>query len=185
MHDPDRLILLGEIGSAHGIRGEVAIRTFTEDPADIAAYGALSDKTGNRTFVIASVRVTSKAVIAKIKGIDDRTAAEKLRNIKLYIKRACLPEPEAGAFYYEDLTGLKALDTTGAELGTVAGVVNFGAGDLLEVSRPGERETLLVPFTLDAVPKVDLASGTVSVVPPAFTDATEKQSADDAPRDEE
>lgn len=185
MPNPDRLILLGEIGSAHGIRGEVAIRTFTENPADIAAYGALSDKTGDRTFVIANVRVTSKAVIAKIRGIDDRTAAEKLRNIKLYIKRGRLPEPEAGAFYYEDLTGLKAVDQTGAELGTIAGVVNFGAGDLLEVARPGERETLLVPFTLDAVPSVDLASGTVSVVPPDFAEADEQQSADDAQRDED
>jgi len=65
MTDPDRLILLGEIGAAHGIRGEVAVRTFTADPADIAAYGALSDKTGTRSFTITGLRVTAKAVVAR------------------------------------------------------------------------------------------------------------------------
>ena len=170
MVDPERLILLGEIGSAHGIRGEVNIRTFTEDPADIAAYGPLSDKAGKRTFNIAAVRVTGKAVIARLQGVDDRTAAEKLRNTGLYVQRSQLPELEPGAYYYEDLAGLAAVDPGGAVLGTVAGVVNYGAGDLVEISRPGERETLLVPFTEEAVPAVDLETGRVTVVLPAFAE---------------
>lgn len=171
MIDPNRLILLGEIGAAHGIHGEVAIRTFTEDPADISAYGPLSDKTGTRTFTIAGLRVTPKAVIAKLKGIEDRTAAEKLRNTGLYVKRSRLPELEPGSFYHEDLAGLAAVDASGGAMGTVAGVVNYGAGDLIEISRPGERETLLVPFTQAAVPTVDLATGRVTIVLPDLVEA--------------
>lgn len=170
MVDPDRLILLGEIGSAHGIKGEVSIRTFTEDPADIAAYGLLSDKAGKRTFKIAGLRVSAKAVIARLQGVDDRTAAEKLRNTGLYVKRSQLPELEPGAYYYEDLAGLAAVDPDGSVLGTVVGVVNYGAGDLVEISRPGERETLLVPFTKEAVPAVDIETGRVTVVLPKFAD---------------
>ncbi|MBY0224289.1 MAG: ribosome maturation factor RimM [Hyphomicrobium sp.] len=179
MIDPDRLILLGEIGAAHGIRGEVSIRTFTEDPADIAAYGPLSDKSGARTFLIAGLRVTSKAVIAKLKGVDDRTAAEKLRNTELYVKRGRLPELEPGTFYHEDLAGLTAIDEAGSTLGTVAGVVNYGAGDLIEVARPGERDTLLVPFTKKAVPNVDLTAGIVTIVIPEFADADDNVEAGD------
>ncbi|OYW55826.1 MAG: hypothetical protein B7Y80_04365 [Hyphomicrobium sp. 32-62-53] len=170
MIDPERLILLGEIGAAHGIKGEVSIRTFTEDPADIAAYGPLSDKAGKRTFKIAGLRVTAKAVIARLQGVDDRTAAEKLRNTGLYVKRGQLPDLEPGEYYYEDLAGLTAVDAQGSVLGTVAGVVNYGAGDLVEISRPGERETLLVPFTKEAVPAVDIETGRVTVVLPAFAE---------------
>ncbi len=170
MVDPERLILLGEIGSAHGIRGEVSIRTFTEDPADIGTYGPLSDKAGKRTFKIAGLRVTGKAVIARLQGVDDRTAAEKLRNTGLYVKRSRLPELEPGAYYYEDLAGLAAVDERDTVLGTVVGVVNFGAGDLVEILRPGERETLLVPFTKEAVPTVDIEAGRVTIVLPAFAE---------------
>src|SRR5512139_1859493 len=114
MVDPERLILLGEIGAAHGIRGEVSIRTFTAEPADIATYGPLTDKTGARVFTISALPVKPKAVIGKFKGVDDRNAAERLRNTGLYVKRSRLPEPEPGSFYYEDLAGLNVLDETGA-----------------------------------------------------------------------
>lgn len=185
MVDPERLILLGEIGAAHGIRGEVSIRTFTEDPADIAAYGALSDKSGKRTFKIANLRVTAKSVIARLDGVDDRTAAEKLRNTGLYVKRGQLPDLAPGAFYYEDLAGLSAVHPDGSGLGTIAGVVNFGAGDLVEIARPGERETLLVPFTKEAVPVVDLDAGRVTIVMPAFADDDGDAASADAPQSKE
>jgi len=179
MIDPNRLILLGEIGAAHGIRGEVSIRTFTENPADIAVYGPLSDKAGKRTFTIAGLRITPKTVIARFKGVEDRTAAEKLRNIGLYVKRGSLPELEPGAYYHEDLAGLTVVDASGAEVGSVLGVVNYGAGDLVEIARPQERETLLLPFTNAAVPLVDVPGGRVTVVIPAFVDAEDPEAADD------
>jgi 16S rRNA processing protein RimM len=170
MTDPDRLILLGEIGAAHGIRGEVTLRSFTQDPRNIAAYGPLTDKDGRTTFNITGLRVTPKAVIAKLAGIDDRTAAERLRNTALFVTRSRLPEPEPGAFYYEDLAGLAAVDVDGKTFGTVVGVVNYGAGDLLEVAPLDERETLLVPFTNDTVPAVDLAARRATIVLPSFAE---------------
>ena len=179
MIDPNRLILLGEIGAAHGIRGEVSIRTFTDNPADIAAYGPLSDKTGKRLFTIAGLRVTPKAVIARFKGVEDRTAAERLRNIGLYVARSSLPELEPGTYYHEDLAGLTAVDARGAQVGCVLGVVNYGAGDLVEIVRPQERETLLLPFTDAAVPAIDLAAGRVTVIVPTFVVAEDPDTADD------
>jgi len=166
MNDPDRLILLGEIGAAHGIRGEVSIRTFTANPEDISAYGPLSDKAGTRTFTISGLRLTPKGVVARISGVDDRTGAEKLRNVGLYVKRSRLPVPEPGAFYHEDLIGMDAVTDDGAILGRVAAVLNYGAGDIIEIARPGEKETLLIPFTDAAVPTVDLDARRIIVVPP-------------------
>ncbi len=168
--DTDRRILLGEIGAAHGIKGEVSIRTFTAEPADIAAYGPLSDTTGRREFEISSLRVTPKGVVARIKGIDDRTAAERLRNTKLFVPRDRLPEPEEGAYYHEDLIGLDAVDLTGAKLGKITAVLNYGAGDLIEIASPGSRETMLIPFTDAAVPDVDLARRCVTINPPDYID---------------
>jgi 16S rRNA processing protein RimM len=182
MIDPDRLILLGEIGAAHGIRGEVTIRCFTEEPRNIASYGPLTDKDGQRAFEITALRVTPNAVIAMIAGIDDRTAAERLRNVRLFVKRSCLPEPEPGVFYHEDLVGLAAIDADGRALGTVAGVANYGAGDLLEITSADERDALLVPFTQTAVPAVDLEKGRVLIVMPVFAEdgADDRSNAPDA-----
>ncbi len=185
MIDPNRLILLGEIGSAHGIRGEVHLRVFTGDPNDIGAYGPLTDKTGKRTFRIAKVRVTAKAVIAKLTGVDDRTTAETLRNVQLYVKRSQLPEPEPGTYYYEDLKGLTAADPGGTVIGTIAGVVNYGAGDLVEIKRPGERDTLLVPFTNAAVPEIDLAAGRAVIIVPEFAEDDDDAAKHEAEIDEE
>lgn len=168
--ETNRRILLGEIGAAHGIKGEVSIRTFTAEPADIAAYGPLTDSAGRRHFEISSLRVTPKGVVARIKGIDDRTAAERLRNTKLYVPRDRLPPPEEGAYYHEDLIGMDALDSAGAKLGTVAAVLNYGAGDLLEIACPGSRETLLIPFTDAAVPDIDLARRCVTITPPDYVE---------------
>lgn len=170
MIDPDRLILLGEIGAAHGIRGEVTVRCFTEEPKSIASYGPLTDKDGQRTFTITGLRVTPKATIAKFAGIDDRTAAERLRNIRLFVKRSRLPEPEPGTFYYEDLTGLAAIDANGRVLGTVAGVVNYGAGDLLEIAGLDGGETFFIPFTGESVPAVDLQAGRATIVVPDYAE---------------
>lgn len=170
MIDPDRLILLGEIGAAHGIRGEVTVRCFTEEPKNIKSYGPLTDKDGQRIFIITGLRVTPKSIIAKFAGIDDRTAAERLRNIRLYVKRSRLPEPEPGSFYYEDLAGLAVMDADGRALGTVAGVVNFGAGDLIEIAGVDGQETFFIPFTDETVPAVDLEAGRLTIVQPVYAD---------------
>jgi 16S rRNA processing protein RimM len=150
-----RRILLGRIAGAHGIRGEVLVRTFTDRPEDVAAYGRPDDGAG-RAFQVEATRATSKGVVARLAGVGDRTAAEALRGTELWIDRDRLPAPDEGAFYHADLIGLAAVDPGGRALGEIVGVHNFGAGDLLEVRLAGSGKTELVPFTEAFVPEVDL-----------------------------
>jgi 16S rRNA processing protein RimM len=158
-------VLLGEIGAAQGLKGEVRLRSYTEEPAAIARYGALEDEAG-RTVEILSVRVTPKALIARIKGITTRNAAEALNRTKLYVPRERLPARETDEWYHADLIGLSAIGQDGATIGTVVAVQNFGAGDLIEIKRTGEAATVLVPFTRDTVPEVDVEGGRLTLNPP-------------------
>jgi 16S rRNA processing protein RimM len=158
-------ILLGRIAGAHGIRGEVLIRTFTERPEDIAAYGPPDDG-GGRTFRIEAARVTPKGVVARIAGVSDRDAAEALQGTQLYVDRDRLPAPGEGEFYHADLIGLAAVDPEGRPLGEIVGVHNYGAGDLLELRLAGSGKTELVAFTEAFVPEIDLAARRVVVLLP-------------------
>jgi 16S rRNA processing protein RimM len=162
---PNR-VLLGRIAAAHGIRGEVLIKTFTAEPESIGAYGPLSDKGGTRTFEIESLRVTSKGVVARLKGVADRNAAEAVRGTELYIERERLPAAAEGEFYHADLIGLLAVDRGGKAIGEIVAVHNFGAGDLIEVRLRGSAKTELIPFTDTAVPEVDIAGRRAVVVLP-------------------
>jgi 16S rRNA processing protein RimM len=155
-------ILLGRIAAAHGIRGEVLIKTFTERPEDIAAYGPLDDGAG-RTLVIETTRVTQKGVVARIAGVGDRNAAEALKGAALYVNRERLPAPAEGEFYHADLIGLAAVDPEGRPVGEVVAVYNHGAGDLLEVRLAESGRTELVAFTDTFVPEVDVAGRRVVV----------------------
>ena len=155
----ERRILLGRIVGAHGIRGDVLIRTYCETPNGIGAYGALTDESGGLRYEIKVVRETAKGVIARVKGVGDRTAAEGMRGTALYVPRSTLPAPEAGEFYYEDLAGLAVRDPAGARIGTVVGVANFGAGDLVEVRIDGAKRTELVPFADPFVGEIDVGAG--------------------------
>jgi 16S rRNA processing protein RimM len=155
-------ILLGRIAGAHGIRGEVLIKTFTGRPEDIGAYGPLDDGAG-RTFRIEVVRVTARGVVARIAGVGDRNAAEALKGAALHVDRERLPMPAEGEFYHADLIGLAAVDPEGRPLGEVIAVYNHGAGDLLEVRLAESGKTELVAFTDAFVPEVDLAGRRVVV----------------------
>jgi 16S rRNA processing protein RimM len=155
-------ILLGRIAGAHGIRGEVLIRTFTGRPEDIGAYGPLDDGAGH-TVTVETVRTTSKGVVARIEGISDRNAAEALKGAALYVERERLPPPDEGEFYHADLIGLAAVDPEGRRLGEIVGVHNYGAGDLLELRLSGSGKTELIAFTEAFVPEVDLTARRVVV----------------------
>jgi 16S rRNA processing protein RimM len=162
--DNDR-VLLGEIGAAQGLKGEVRLRSYTQDPAAIARYGALDDEHGGK-IEIESLRVTPKALIACIKGVTTRNAAEALNGTKLYVARSRLPKRDEEEWFHSDLIGLSAVDDQGEPVGTVVAVQNFGAGDLIEVKPAKGGPTVLVPFTRETVPEVDVEGGRLTLVPP-------------------
>jgi 16S rRNA processing protein RimM len=157
-------ICVAQIGAAHGIRGEVRLRSFTEDPMAITSYGPLESEDGARRFEIEALRPSKDLFVARLAGVNDRNAAEQLTNVKLYVSRERLPPAAEGEFYHADLVGLAAVTPDGASLGTVTAVHNFGAGDVIEI-KPENGETLLVPFTDTTVPEVDIAGGRMVVVP--------------------
>ena len=156
-------ICLGVIVGVKGVRGEVRIKTFTEDPADVASYGPLTSKDG-RSFKVQVVGFHQGVVIAKLNGVADRNAAEALKGVELFVDRAKLPAPEDGSFYYADLIGLAAELTDGTALGQVTAVDNFGTGDVMEITRD-DGQTAFVPFNPSVVANVDLAARKVSFNP--------------------
>lgn len=159
-------VLIAQIGAAHGVRGEVRLKPFTQNPLDVAAYGPLETEDGRRRFEIESVRPAKDMLIARLKGVTDRDAAEALRNMRLYVARERLPSPADDEFYYADLVGLAAVTAQGEAIGTVKAVHNFGAGDLLEIE-PADGATLMLPFNEVTVPVVDVAARKLVVEPPA------------------
>jgi 16S rRNA processing protein RimM len=159
-------ICVAQIGAAHGIRGEVRLRSFTGDPMAVTSYGPLESEDGKQRFEIEALRPAKDVFVARLRGVADRDAAEKLTNLRLYVSRDKLPPADDGEFYHADLVGLAAVTPDGAALGTVTAVLNFGAGDILEI-KPPSGEPLLVPFTDTTVPEIDMQAGRMVVVPPA------------------
>ncbi len=158
----DTLIVMGVITAAHGIRGEVKLKSFTEVPEDIASYGPLYLNDGPQRLEILSLKPAKGQFVARLKGITDRNAAEALKGCKLKMPRSRLPEPDEDEFYYEDLVGLAVEDEQGRPLGRIKAVQNFGAGDLLEI-QPEKGRSYYVPFTRRDVPHVDIAGGCVCI----------------------
>jgi 16S rRNA processing protein RimM len=150
-------ILVGTIGAAHGLKGEVKVNSFTEDPAAIASYGPLHIEGRAQELRIQRLRHANAALIVQFEGIDDRTVAQSLKGARLYVARAQLPPLAPDVYYHSDLVGLAVV--AGEErLGQVRQIVNFGGGDLLEVDREGS--SVLVPF---AGAKVDLTARSIAV----------------------
>lgn len=177
----DRRILLGQISGAHGIRGDVIVRTYTADPADIAAYGPLTDKDGARPTTLTIVRVSDKGVVARVKGVTDRNGAEALKGRELYVTRSKLPKVDEAEYYHADLIGLDAVTEDGQPFGRVTAVQNFGAGDLLEIKLSDGGAVEFIPFTNACVPNVDIAAGCLTVVPPIMTGEAQVPGASDPP----
>ena len=158
------LICLAKIVAAHGIQGEVKIKTFTSAPKDVLSYGALSNKEGTHFFELTFKGLQKGLLRAKIKGIETRNDAEGLVGTELFISRDKLPDLEENTFYLADLIGAKVLDiNTNTQTGKVVGIYNFGAGDILEIKIDGVKQTEMIPFNDDYVPSVDIKNKTVSV----------------------
>jgi 16S rRNA processing protein RimM len=169
-------IRVARIGAAHGVRGEVKLWSFTQDPAAFAAYGPLETADGAHRFEIEALRAAKDHFVARIAGIADRDAAEALRNVDLFVPRERLPPIEdADTFYHADLVGLDVVSADGAQIGTVHALHNFGAGDIIEIAPLGGGEPTMLPFNETTVPKVDLQAKKIVVVVPAEIEAKEEE----------
>jgi len=167
---------MGRIGAAHGIKGEVRITSFTEEPLGLKDYGPLATNKPGLVIEIESARATTNVLVARLKGITDRTAAEKLNGVELYVDRDRLP-PTSGDddFYHADLIGLEARLVDGSVLGTVTAIPNFGASDLLEVRDGRSGDTFLYPFTRQVVPEVHVAEGYLVIEVPLDSDPGQEE----------
>ena len=162
----DRLLQVARVAGAFGVRGEIRISTFTEDPLALAAYKTLLRQDGSPALTITSARVAKGGVVARAKEVVDRDQAEALRGLKLFISRDALPPPDdEDEFYLADLIGLSVETPEGERLGRVKSVHDFGAGDLLEI-QPPQGATWWLPFTREAVPEVRIADGKLIGVRP-------------------
>jgi 16S rRNA processing protein RimM len=163
-------VCVAQIGAAHGIGGEVKLRAFTEDAMAITSYGPLETEDGSRRLEIEAVRRGKDHLVVRFVGVADRNAAEQLRHAKLFVARSKLPANEdTETFYHADLIGLAARTGDGRELGIVVGIHNFGAGDLLEIRPAAGGPTVMLPFTQEMVPAVEVAAGSITVNPPEGT----------------
>jgi 16S rRNA processing protein RimM len=159
-------ICVARIGAAHGVKGEVKLWSFTADPAAVADYGPLESEDGTQRFEIEAMRPAKDHLVARLSGVRDRNAAERLANLRLYVARERLPAPAPEEFYHADLIGLRAESRDGSALATIVGIHDFGAGDLLELRPAGGGSTVLMPFTALTVPVVDIAGGRIVIDPP-------------------
>jgi 16S rRNA processing protein RimM len=156
-------ILLAVIGAAQGIKGEVRVKSYTQTPEGFAGYGLLYDASG-RSFEVLSTRVAKEIVVTRFKGLQDRNAAEALTGTQLFVERALLKKvaEDDDEFLHADLIGMTVLDREGQTYGNVLSVLNFGAGDILDVS-PGHGPSIAIPFTKAAVPHIDLGARTITI----------------------
>ena len=160
-----RDVLLAAVVGAQGLKGEVKVKAFTASAEALARYGELHTRDGRRLTVTA-VRASKRGeAVLTIAELRDRASAEALRGTELFVAREVLPAPEREEYYHADLIGLRAEDAAGRTLGTIQTIHNYGAGDVIEIARP-DGDTLLLPFTRETVPKVEIAEGRVVVAVP-------------------
>ncbi|HZZ21603.1 MAG TPA: ribosome maturation factor RimM [Roseiarcus sp.] len=167
MRAPDRLILMGVFGAPQGVRGEIRVKSLTKEPSAIGGYGPLTDAGRARAFAFETLRpLKDNMLVARVAGVSSREAAEALRGVEIFARRDQLPPPNEEEFYYDDLVGLEALDAAGTRLGRVVSLMNYGAGDVLEIAPAQGGETLLLPFTRRVAPRIDFDAGRIVIEQP-------------------
>ena len=170
MRAPDRLVLVGVFGAPQGVRGEIRVKSFTGEAKAIGAYGPLTDASGANVFAFERLRaLKNDMLVAKVEGVGTRDAAALLTGVELFARRSRLPPPKADEFYCDDLVGLEAVTPAGEPVGRVASLLNYGAGDILEIETT-DGDALLLPFTKAVAPKIDFDAGRIVVAPPAEVD---------------
>jgi 16S rRNA processing protein RimM len=175
---PQNLIVVGVFGAAHGLKGELRLKSYTQEPLAIANYGPLTTKSG-RVVKFSSLRQQKDMLVVRVEGVNDRSAAEQYVNLQLFAARDALGQPEdEDEFFHADLIGLAARDAQGTLVGSVTGLFDFGAGDIVEITPEGGKP-LLLPFTKAAVPSVDIKAGHILVVLPEETGNESEEDRDD------
>jgi 16S rRNA processing protein RimM len=170
---PRDMVLVGAITGAHGIRGEVKLRSFTAEPEAIAAYSPLETAKGGRVEIV-RLRPQKDGFIAVLKGVADRNAAEALRGTELFVPRERLPVPGEGEVYVHDLLGLPVHLADGTRLGEIVDVADYGAGELIDVRLDGREDTVLIPFADQYVLEAD-GEKVVVDLPGGFLEAEERR----------
>ncbi|MBY8976196.1 ribosome maturation factor RimM [Rhodobacteraceae bacterium NNCM2] len=158
------LVCVGAIAGAFGVHGEARIKSFCAEPDAIGDYGPLVTADGRR-FELSITRPVKEGFAARLSGVPTREAAEALKGTRLYAPRDALPSLPDDEFYHADLIGLEVVDTGGVTLGRIRAIHDFGAGDVLDIV--GGDRPLMLPFTREAVPTVDLTAGRLIADPPA------------------
>lgn len=170
----DRLLLVGRVAGAFGVRGELRLTTYTAEPLALFRYRDLKREDGSPALTLTSARDAGGSVIVRAREVETREQAEALRGLRLHVPREALPPPEEDEFYLADLIGLAAVDPEGGSLGRVKAVHDFGAGDILEIDPGAGERSWYLPFTREAVPRVDLAAGRILAVRPPETGEPER-----------
>jgi 16S rRNA processing protein RimM len=167
-----REVLLGVVIGAQGLKGEVKVKTFTQSPDKLGAYGPLHTKDG-KSFRATFLRETKDGAVVALEGVNGRNAAEALKGAELFVPRTALPKEDADEFYHADLIGLRAEDTEGRAMGTVRALHNFGAGNVIELVRDDGDEVFL-PFTREVAQQIDIEGGRIVIAAPEEVEAGEK-----------
>lgn len=166
----ESLVAIGVITGAHGIRGQVKLRSFTSDPYAIGEYGPLLNATGTKRYELHIDGETKQGLIATVKGVKDRNAAELMKGTQLFIDKGKLPPPDEEEFYYDQLIGLDVRDANGDSLGQVVAMYDFGAGDIIEIKlTAGQKE--MYPFTKVSFPEIHVSEGYILADLPEIVDA--------------
>lgn len=169
--DSEPRVLMGVVTKAHGIKGQVIVKWFGEDPEAASRYGTFEDESGRQTYRIASAKPhKADTLLVRFAEIDTRDAADALRGTQLFVRRSILEPTNDDEFYVIDLVGLAAVERDGTPVGNLVAVHNFGAGDILEIAPTDGGDTVMLPFAHDFVPEVVPGEHVVVVLPAEDTD---------------
>lgn len=183
----DALVNIAVILGAFGVKGEVKIKSLTDTPQDFLSYGPLLSEGGTEAITVTSARPIKGGFAVLCDQIDTPEQAKAMNGTKLYVPKAVLPEPDEDEFYYSDLVGLSVKTDTGKNMGTVIGVYDFGAGDILEIKPPkkavqkGESQNSWYhPFTKKDVPIIDMKARRIVIVMPEVLNAKDPVKGEEA-----
>ena len=157
------LTCVAAIADAHGVHGNVKIKSFTSDPAAFAVYGPLLNDKGETVLTPIKVRPVGRFFSLSVEEKMTREQVEAMKSTKLYVLRSALPEPDQDEFYYSDLIGMQVDNQDGEIVGIVQAVHEFGAGDTLEI-KPLQGSNFYHPFTVHHAPTVDLVAQRIVIV---------------------